>query len=232
MGEQQTPPMRADETPAHHAFVLFGKNNYYLAHSAMFLVSEHAYQAIVSVSLDATAQQLVSSIQDGSQLILAYSMDAQLLDVLLRAPFQVGLYRDSLDPDNLIGEATVTPQRLLFYRPLSQSLPEYPNGLSYFVFGRGGETFMSHVINERPNFHHEVTIQCSSDAFDPQALEQGFVVYVCNGNSVDVLMRDGFYNSNPLQDPSYYVSANGQSTVLLNVFTNRFTYDNLNNGTS
>ncbi|EYF05015.1 hypothetical protein [Chondromyces apiculatus] len=216
---------QSSDQPMKHAFVVFGSQNLYLAHSAMFLMPEHAYQVIQEVTLTSESdhQRLISMRQIEPQtLILALSQTPAVLYDLLRGNFVADLYRTAIDDLNHFGIVTFVPQRLVYYNPLNQFAPKYPAALTYLLFGRDGDVFLSHVITQRQNFHHEVTLEAAPEGVSAGDLERGIQVTV-------VGLQDGFYPSDPLPEPAYQVVLpNGTISRVVIKRRDRFTFTALN----
>lgn len=215
-------PQQQSEQPTKHAFVVFGTNNLYLAHSAMFMMPEHAYQVIREVDPEQDLHLFLSLRSLYPQgLILALSETPKLLDELLKHKIDITLHLNALG-NSLPEPVTLQPRRQLYYKRLDQNAPEYPDSLTYFMFGQGGEVFMSHLITKWPNFHHEVTLTGVPQGVSAEELENGFMVTVPG-------IADGFHSTDPLPNKSYTVRLpSGRTTEVEILRRDRFTFEALN----
>ncbi|AKT38110.1 hypothetical protein [Chondromyces crocatus] len=224
--QPQNAALGTDEQPTQHAFVVFGYEHSYLAHSAMFQMQPHAYQAIQELYLepvpDARAYLEEFRRQSPQTLLLGLSLETKVLYDLLRDRFQMQLYKESIDDKNKLMVVTAVPGRLMYYLPLHADGPDYPRELTYFIYGRGVETFMSHVITRRPNFHHEVTLAGTPPGISAADLERGVVVTIPG-------IPDGFHSTDPLPEAIYPIILPGGSKSFVQIFRrDRFTYQALN----
>lgn len=174
-------------TPDIHGFVMLGGATLFLEHLPMFNMENHEYQCILEASIPAEAKQACNRQREqfpSIPLVLAnLSTDLFTLpDVASgrRTSFEAEIVIWETDnPDNnprLIKQVTVTIQRVVHNRHFNARFPR-PSMLTYVLFGRGEEIYLSHYLNQAPEFMHLLEVSSAPDWLSAEQIEASVLIH-------------------------------------------------------
>ncbi len=176
------------DTPNTHGMFMLGTTTLYLCHMPMFCKEDHHYQLTLQVSLDPTS--MATYLDDKAQnpgaaynLINLDSAPFTLPDVAtgLVTSYPATIYRGYSNDGGgtpgpaIVPSATVTVERVLYYRGFDQNIPR-PENLSYILFGDGREAHLDHYIAADPDFQHLLTLPAVPTWLSPTQLKAGVIV--------------------------------------------------------
>jgi hypothetical protein len=147
-----------------------GTENLFACHLPMFFTPEHSYQAILEIELEGTAMETYLRTRKenpGKPLIIMNSRSKPMLlkDLVNSTSFPASEFiaNDNGDPaEELVKSTTATVKRSLLFEKLDPR-QEYPEKLSYYLYGTNSEFHLSHLLTKAPNFEQEVDITLSGD---------------------------------------------------------------------
>jgi hypothetical protein len=176
------------DTPNTHGMFMLGTMTLYLCHMPMFCKEDHHYQMTLQVSLD--ADSMAAYLADKAQnpgapynLTNPDSFQFTLPDLATGAVtrYPAIIYRDYSDEGGgtpatpIVPSATVTVERVLYYRGFDQNIPR-PENLSYILFGDGQQAHLDHYIAADPDFQHLLTLPAVPAWLSPTQLRAGVIV--------------------------------------------------------
>ncbi|HLI94470.1 MAG TPA: hypothetical protein VKT72_00100 [Candidatus Baltobacteraceae bacterium] len=207
-----------------HAFVMLGQKTLFLAHLTMFHMEEHMFQVVLRASLPDEAMKTfrkdqqahpnetyflgntttdeftVPSIKNGRTSFTA--------DVWRGIPYKKHYdYWPWRDERPILSQVTVTIDRIVYYRHFDFNL-NYPQSLTYFLFGDGDEAHMNHYQVKEPDFDHTVSLRKAPDWLPPEDLQAGVHV-----NFPDLRKTPPVYCENPIPAGTYQVQYAGQAEL-------------------
>ncbi len=216
--------------PDQHAFVMLGTKTLFLCHLTMFIMEEHRYQLVMRVSLpDYVYREYLH--ERKTHPVTTYFLGNSEQDLMSVPELQTGVrtgfigdvFRGIPDPspaDNpeyphykewpwkgvtpAISHIPVTIERIVYYRHFDFNL-NYPNELTYVLFGRGDEAHLTHYQTKEPDFDHVISLAEAPDWLPSQQLEAGVHV------NIPGMLGNRASCSNPLTDASYRVQYAGIS---------------------
>lgn len=168
-----------------HRWFVFGDNTVYLSHLSMFSMPEHAIQVIVEAEFAERDGASSTAYQDdrmGHPKQKLYTLDPAVFvlpDILpsdstppRRTTLEADLYRDHVEKDNPEKEmvASGIEARIKHvvharrYDPAAQPLTD----LEYVVLGKGGETYLAHLITRPPDFDQIIGVTIDHPLSDEQ----------------------------------------------------------------
>lgn len=153
-----------ENTPDIHGFVMMGNDHLFLEHVPMFNMENHEYQCILRASISSDAMKLVNNQREKNPntplLVANLNTDLYILPEVasgIRTSFEGEiLIWETDDPEKnprLIPQVTVTIEHVVHYRHFALQISQ-PSSLSYLMFGKGDEVFLSHYMNKPPEFMH------------------------------------------------------------------------------
>lgn len=157
------------DQPATHGMLLFGEKSIYLSHLPMFSMQVHRYQVILEVTLtkaggDAQAAYVKDRRQHPATKIYTFVPDPFVLPELdpanpQRSSFKGTIFRGHFERGGkAINEDVVANvTRVVHFRkfdPQAAALPQ----LEYFIFGKGQELFLAHLITSPPDFDQVLSV--------------------------------------------------------------------------
>ncbi|MGW2088751.1 hypothetical protein [Streptomyces sp. NPDC001880] len=181
MNTEQNLEHDAEELHGIHRFLLIGKKTIFAYHLALYRQPPHAYQMIAKISLEAEVREAylqdAAATQDRNVFYSQFCPDHFPLKGIPDGTvpsFKVQLERVVVRPDGsrefqkmLDGRQTTaacTPQDVRFFQELGQL--EYPEYLTYLLFGKGDEVHLAHQLAKHPNWDEVIT------AKEPQGIDQ------------------------------------------------------------
>lgn len=192
----------AEDRPNIHNMLVVGSEAVFLSHLPMFkglneqatdYTSPHRYQVILEVSFTGNGKDVTDIYTKDRQgspgtkmytlrpepLVLArlFTPDAQ--NPSLRS-FKATVIHGHLerDPNHVIGgleDVVVTVKKVVYaqkFDPAATKLEKLP----YFLFGKGEELFLAHVITKPPDFDQIVSVKVADHPFTEEELNRGVSV--------------------------------------------------------
>jgi len=157
---------------AAHGFLLMGTNNVFGSHLPMFFMPAHAFQVIFELSFeDKDKEKYIAIKKDnpGKPLIIFEPKPMSLEEMANSKSFQCDLFiaDNNGDPtgDALINNLNVSIKQKILFEPLNQN-NDYPENMSYYLYGRNSEYHLSHILTKAPNFQQEVDVSVSDNIID------------------------------------------------------------------
>lgn len=178
--------------PHQHAFVMLGEAALFVCHITQYAWEEHRYQFIVEAQLpDAAAAAyrderrrnpkdsyfIVNSPRD---LVTLPSLQARDRDTLLCNIYRgipanppPGLPWNNAKP--VIGDVVLSIKRTVHFRPFSDQM-QYPERLTYLLFGSAGEAHMTNWQTKEPDFDHVLSLTAPPHWLAQDLLRAGVIV--------------------------------------------------------
>ena len=166
--------------PHIHAFTIMGTNReskFYFSHTPMFHNPVHTYQVIFEGEFD-KIEEMEKYLKKREELrekgekpdnavIIANPNQVQSFEKILNIPTLtggsfVGEGFEGLGFEN--GEAFKKPsfmkakiniKKVLLFQKLNPNTHDYPNFLTYYLYGTGSDLYISHLLSKAPNFEQE-----------------------------------------------------------------------------
>ena len=138
----------------------------------MFLAAPHSYQAILEVSLESSDKEAylrTKNQNQGKPLIFLNKKPSFLKDIVNSHSFLADGYfaNQNGDPDPanhpFMASSNVSVDEILVFERLDPTKPDYPDDLTYYIFGSNSEFHLSHLLTKAPNFEQELDIRLSGD---------------------------------------------------------------------
>jgi hypothetical protein len=192
----------AEDRPNTHNMLVVGKEAVFLSHLPMFdglneqatdYTSAHRYQVILEVNFTQNGQDvsdLYTKDRQGSPGTKMYTLMPEKF-VLARlftpdaqnpalSSFKATVFHGHLErPNNhVIGglqDALVTVKKVIHAQKLDPAAIK-PDKLPYFLFGKGEELFLAHVITKPPDFDQIVSVKMADHPFTEEELNRGVSV--------------------------------------------------------
>lgn len=154
--------------------LLLGTKKIYACHLAMFAMPEHCYQAILEIELNSTDMETYLNTRNenpGKPLIVMNQKSMLLRDIVSsnnnnNTPFPafVSFANENGDPvgQPIIESTAVTIKKSLVFRELNPAGDNYPEHLSYYLYGADSEFHLSHMLTKAPNFQQELDISLNN----------------------------------------------------------------------
>lgn len=221
-------------SPDQHGFVMAGTETLFLCHLAMFPMQAHMYQVILEVRLPEYAmnQYVIDRKQHWHEAYILGNVEYDLMTLVQIQNGQLksfiadifrGMPEDPNKDTPLIHNVRVTIERIVYFRHFDYNM-DYPNSLTYVLFGSGNEAHMTHYMTKEPDFNQVLDLAEAPNWLPPGQLEAGIQVNIpsLNGHTM--------FCSNPLTKTSYEVQFYGQEPLhTINVGSSYwFSTDSLN----
>lgn len=134
----------------------------------MFSMPKHSYQAILQVELSKTDKDAYLTTRNnnpGKPLIITNKNQMLLRDIVNSTSFSA--FASFADADgnplgNFIDSTIVTKKKTVLFEPLNPN-SQYPENLTYYLYGSNSDFHLSHVITKKPNFQQELDVTLSGD---------------------------------------------------------------------
>ncbi|QRX89950.1 hypothetical protein [Streptomyces noursei] len=173
MTPQQDPRHHAHDPHGYHRFLLIGKETVFAYHLALYHQPAHAYQMIATIHLaDEVRTAYLEDLAENQDSRVFYSLYSPEHFPLSDIPngnkpsFDVQLERVVVDEngnrdfqkmlDGRTTKAHCAPQDVRHFRQLGGL--DYPDNLTYLLFGQGDETHLAHQLAQHPNWDEVITI--------------------------------------------------------------------------
>jgi hypothetical protein len=138
----------------------------------MFFMPDHSFQVILEVELDNNSN--ITYIKTRKEnpdkpLIIMNNKSMLLRELVNSGSFDAKICFANEDGDQegspIIKSTTVTVKKKLLFESLNPNT-EYPEILTYYLYGSGQEFHLSHVLSRAPNFQQELDVTLSGDIID------------------------------------------------------------------
>jgi hypothetical protein len=164
------------EMPDFHGFLIMGKGKLFSCHLPMFFMPDHSFQVILEVELESTAMATYLKTRNehpGKPLIIMNNKvdDKGMLlkDIVNSGSFEAKASFANNDGDPIghpfIESTTVAVNKKLLFEPLNPNT-EYPENITYYLYGINSEFHLSHLLSKVPNFQQELDVTVSGDILD------------------------------------------------------------------
>jgi len=208
-------------TPDVHGFVMVGIETLFVYHLPMFFMQDHRYQLILQVSLpDYAMKQYIYDRQHHPNEVYIFNNVPEDLMTLPQisngqlTSFIADISRGAPGPDGpnpaFIHNVRATIERVVYFRPFDDNL-NYPNYLSYILFGAGNEAHMAHFLTKYPDFDQVLDLAEVPSWLPPQQLEAGVPINLPGFPNCHEDKQP--YCSNPLTEGIYKVQYEGQEPI-------------------
>ena len=155
-----------------HGMLIMGTENLFCCHLPMFFMPQHSYQTILEIALDDTDMKTFRKIRNENPtkpLIILNSEKMLLQDIVHSTSYSADAFfaAESGDPvpgsEPFLESRPVAVRRILLFERLNPNTSEYPENLSYYVYGTGSEFHLSHILTKAPNFQQELDVTLSQN---------------------------------------------------------------------
>ena len=204
-----------------HAFVMAGRKTLFLCHLTMLHMEEHAFEFVIRAQIEPDAQAAweADSAQHPDETYFLGNTEKDLmaipdLAIGARTSFQASIWAGvpirhsykswpwkKIKP--IVAETTVTVERVVAFRHFDIQ-ENYPETLTYLLFGAGEEAHLSHFQVREPDFDEVLTLDRAPAWLPKPLLEAGVHVNFPNLHATPVDC------SSPLLNPLYEVQYCGQ----------------------
>ncbi|WP_044797444.1 hypothetical protein [Bacillus cereus] len=207
----------SENTPDIHGFVMIGNRSLFLEHVPMFSMENHEYQCILRVSIPEDAMQAINDQRqkkpDIPLLLANLSTDLYILPEVAsghRTSFEGEILIWETDNpqknSRLIPHVLVTIEQVIHYRHFALQMNQ-PSSLSYLLFGKDDELFLSHYINKSPDFMHILQLSEQPAWLSTIQAEASILINFPN------LQGKISIEQNPLAESSYEVQYEGKPSI-------------------
>jgi hypothetical protein len=160
----------SQQLAALHGFLMMGTEKLFLCHLPMFFSPPHSFQAILEASLPTNDKETyiaTKSQNPGKALIIMNQKPASLKDITNSRSFLADAFSatDSGDPhgDPFIKSVTVAVDKPVVFEQLNAAKSDYPEKLTYYLFGKNSNFHLSHLLTKAPNFEQELDVTVSGE---------------------------------------------------------------------
>ena len=222
------PPMEPVEGPGitysldQHAFVMAGRDTLFLVHLTMLHMEEHEFEFVLRASLtpEATKAWQDDQRQHPDETYFLGNVEADLMAIPdlatgARTTFQASIWAGipikhhykvwpwkNIKP--IVENTPVTVERVVAYRHFDLQ-QNYPETLTYLLFGAGDEAHLCHYQTREPDFDEVVTLTRAPKWLPYPLLEAGVHV------NFPTLRATPVYCSSPFLDQDWKVHYSGQT---------------------
>ncbi len=208
-------------TKGQHAFVMLGRKTLFLWHLTMLHMEEHEFEFVLRAKLtpEATKTWEADRRQHPDETYFLGNVESDGMTIpeiatgartTFTASIWAGIpvkhhYRTwpwkHVKP--IVADTPVTVERVVAYRHFDLQ-QNYPESLTYLLFGSGGEAHLCHFQTREPDFDEAVTLAEAPSWLPAALLEAGVHV------SFPDLRATPVYCSSPLLNQHYMVEYSGQ----------------------
>jgi hypothetical protein len=160
------------QMPSSHGFLIMGSEKLFSCHLPMFFMPNHSFQVILEIELggnDIETYHKTRKENPGKPLIIMNNTKMLLEDLVNSGSYKAAGYfaNENGDPigNPFIESTTVTVKRKLLFESLNPNA-EYPEKLTYYLYGTNSEFHLSHLLSKAPNFEQELDVTLSSNISD------------------------------------------------------------------
>ncbi|MEV6205877.1 hypothetical protein [Kitasatospora sp. NPDC051914] len=167
--------MASTEPKASHGMLVMGEDTVYLSHLPMFMPPHH-FQVLLEVTLnnesgDAQRVYAEDRRRTGTDVYTLNPEPFRISDLAgagggpWLTSFTGTLFRGHFERGGteLLAPVTVQVQNVVHFRQFEHHATR-PGALTYLVFGKGGELFLSHLITAPPDFDHVIAVRNARSA--------------------------------------------------------------------
>lgn len=208
-------------TKSQHAFVMMGRATLFLWHLTMLWMEEHEFEIVLRASLtpDAAKKWEADRKQHPDETYFLGNVETDLMTIPELATGERTTFKGSIwagipvkhhykewpwkDVKPIVADTPVTVDRVVAFRHFDLQ-QNYPESLTYLLFGEGSEAHMGHVQTREPDFDEAVTLSKAPEWLPQPLLQAGVHV-----NFPD-LRATPVYCSSPFLDQNYKVRYSGQ----------------------
>lgn len=207
-----------------HAFVMAGRKTLFLWHLTMLHMEEHEFELVLQARLTPEAEKAWEADRrlhpDETYFLGNVKSDLMSVPELAtgdRTSFTASIWAgipvehhydhwpwDGVEP--IVDNTPVTLERVVAFRHFDLQ-QNYPDSLTYLLFGAGDEAHMGHYQTREPDFDEVVTLKGAPSWLPKPLLEAGVHV------SFPELRATPVYCSSPLLKEDYNVRYCGQSPL-------------------
>ncbi len=190
----------ANDKPAVHGMVIFGKEKVYAYHLPMFH-SPHNYQVILEIQFDKQTMLDLRRDQELNPEHATYTIEPEkfVLPEMISQPrpFKVNIYRGHFERGGVKVFSEVTTQIVeVLYANMLDPLAEKSETLKYLLFGNSREQYAVHLLTNKPDFDQLLRV-----SFDPSLVGNSKYILVdfpslenrvpgVSGNALNAFMTD------------------------------------------
>ena len=160
------------QTPMSHGFLMMGTEKLFSCHLPMYFMPDHSFQVILEIELggnDIETYLKTRKEHPGEPLIIMNDRRMLLEELVNSGSYKAAGYfaDENGDPKGapFIDSTTVTIKRKLLFESLNPNA-EYPENLTYYLYGTNSEFHLSHLLSKAPNFQQELDVTLSGDISD------------------------------------------------------------------
>jgi hypothetical protein len=207
--------------PSQHAFVMAGRKTLFLWHLTMLHMEEHEFELVLRASLTPGAEKAweADRRQHPDETYFLGNVDTDLMTIPDLATGARTSFKGSIwagipvehhyktwpwkNVKPIVADTPVTVERVIAFRHFDLQ-QNYPESLTYLLFGAGDEAHLGHYQTREPDFDEVVTLAAAPKWLPAPLLEAGVHV-----NFPDLRATPVFCSS-PLPNQRYEVRYNGQ----------------------
>ena len=156
------------EPPASHGFIVMGTEKLFLCHLPMFFMPEHNYQVILEGEINTKDMETYAKKKQenpSKPLIILNEEEMILKDLANSKSYMASLYFSNVDGDRagnaIIKSTQVTVKKILLFEQLNPKNKEYPEKLTYYLYGSDLEYHLAHMLTKAPNFQQDLDVSLS-----------------------------------------------------------------------
>jgi hypothetical protein len=206
--------------PDQHAFVMLGEKTLFLGHLTMLHMPEHMFQVVLRAKLpdDAMAKYVTDRAKHPKETYFLGNSPDDLMTMFSlhsgRREFVADIFRGIpykkeymewpwKNESPIVHNVKTTIEREVYYRQFDFNL-QYPETLTYVVFGAGSEAHLMHYQVKEPDFDHMLSLAETPEWLPQEALEAGVHI------NFPTLRATPVYCSSPFRSAEYQVQYSGQ----------------------
>jgi hypothetical protein len=207
------PPQHSHDIGKHNMLVV-GEKTVFLSHLPMFkevddegklVVTPHRFQVVLEAAFmsgnSAQPQAAYAADRREHQATKIYMVNpsetfklAELVAARPRRSFKGRVIRGHFERegnDAILNDVDVTVKNVVHFHEFDPKAAR-PGKLEYFIFGKGDELFMAHLITSPPDFDQMVAVELPGHKFTDAQLGKGVrVVFTDRENSVASRLKEG-----------------------------------------
>jgi len=160
------------QMPSSHGFLMMGTEKLFSCHLPMYFMPDHSFQVILEIELggnDIETYRITRKENPGKPLIIMNNTKMLLEELVNSGSYKAAGYFANIDGDPIgkpfIDSTAVTVKKKLLFESLNPNA-EYPENLTYYLYGTNSEFHLSHLLSKAPNFQQELDVALSGDISD------------------------------------------------------------------
>lgn len=212
-------------TKSQHAFVMMGHATLFLWHLTMLHMEEHEFEFVLRATLtpDAAKKWEADRKQHPDETYFLGNVETDLMTIPELATGERTTFTASIwagipvkhhyktwpwkNVKPIVADTPLTIERVVAFRHFDLQ-QNYPESLTYLLFGAGTEAHMGHVQTREPDFDEVVTLMKAPEWLPAPLLEAGVHVNFPGMRATPV------YCSSPFLDENYKVQYCGQAPAV------------------